>query len=96
MAENNAAVARLCERLEEIDGLAGKERWLEIFRGVFAGNMFDWGALVVSKILENDAEFGLDSALKQIQPRPWLVDELDAWLQRMEACDLICNTIYLA
>lgn len=38
----------------------------------------------MSQILENDLSFGLDDALKQIQPRPWLIDDLDAWLERIE------------
>lgn len=82
--ENNASLAQFCDRLDEIDRLVGKDKWLEIFRGVFAGNIFDWGALEVAKILENDLSYGMESALKQIQPRPWLIDGMDAWLERVE------------
>lgn len=83
-AENSASLEQFRDRLDAIDRLSGNEKWLELFRGVFAGNIFDWGALVVSEILENDMNFGLENALKHIQPRPWLIDGMDAWLQRIE------------
>lgn len=84
IAENAASLAKFRERLAVIDGLQSKAKWLEIFKGVFAGNVFDWGALVVSQMLENDLSFGLEEALKHIQPRPWLIDDMDAWLERIE------------
>lgn len=85
IAENNASMAKLNDRLNEIDRLSGNDRWLEIFRGIFAGNIFDWGALVVAQILENDTSFSLENALKHLPARPWIIDGLDAWLNRIEA-----------
>lgn len=46
--------------------------------------MFDWGAQAVSQILETDKNFGLDEALQRIQQRPWLIDCLDQWLDRLQ------------
>lgn len=46
--------------------------------------MFDWGAQAVAQILENDESFGLEEALERIQKRPWLVDCLDQWLERIK------------
>lgn len=86
-AENTAAIAQVRDRLDVIDRLTGKDLWLELFRGVFAGNIFDWGALVVAQILENELSFGLANALKHIQPRPWLIDGMDGWLERIEVND---------
>lgn len=51
---------------------------------LFIGNMFDWGAQAVSQILETDKNFGLDEALQRIQQRPWLIDCLDQWLDRLQ------------
>lgn len=48
------------------------------------GNMFDWGAQAISDILEKDAKFGLYDALERIQERPWLIDGVDAWIQRIK------------
>lgn len=89
LIENNASLARFRGRLDHIDGLQDKEKWLEIFRGVFAGNIFDWGAMEVARILENDLSYGMENALKQIQPRPWLIDGLDAWIERIEVRELL-------
>ncbi|EDW03893.1 4'-phosphopantetheine phosphatase [Drosophila grimshawi] len=82
--ENASAKGRLKQRLQEIDAITdGDARWTELVRGVLAGNMFDWGAQAVATILEQDSNFGLHAALERIEQRPWLLDNLDAWLQRM-------------
>lgn len=82
--ENAAAKARLKQRLQEIDDIANEDaRWTELVRGVLAGNMFDWGAQAIASILEQDSNFGLHAALERIEQRPWLLDNLDAWLQRL-------------
>lgn len=88
-AENAISLSKLSERLVELDQHRNRrEKWLELFKGIFAGNIFDWGALVVAQILENNESFGLDDAMKQIQPRPWLTDGFDAWLNRLEVTKL--------
>lgn len=51
--------------------------------GFCLGNMFDWGAQVVSDMLEKNKSFGLTEALECIQKRPWVIDHLDDWLDRM-------------
>uniref|UniRef100_A0A182MVL1 4'-phosphopantetheine phosphatase n=1 Tax=Anopheles culicifacies TaxID=139723 RepID=A0A182MVL1_9DIPT len=83
--ENKASIGLLKSRLQQLDSIASaREKWTEIVRGVLAGNMFDWGAQAVTKILETNNGFGLQQALDRIQKRPWLVDDLDDWLNRME------------
>ncbi|KAH8392321.1 hypothetical protein KR215_006025 [Drosophila sulfurigaster] len=83
--ENTSAKARLKQRLQEIDAIEREdERWTELVRGVLAGNMFDWGAQAIANILEQDSNFGLHAALDRIEQRPWLLDNLDAWLQRVQ------------
>lgn len=86
-SENAMSLQQLSDRLNELDRFPAQEKWMEIFKGIFAGNIFDWGALVVSQILENDQSFGLKDAMKQIQRRPWLIDGFDAWLKRLEVID---------
>lgn len=45
--ENHISLSKLSERLDELDQSQNKEeKWMEIFKGIFAGNVFDWGALV--------------------------------------------------
>ncbi|XP_054744256.1 4'-phosphopantetheine phosphatase [Anastrepha obliqua] len=82
--ENTAAIAALKKRFEELDDIDDNAlRWTELVRGVLAGNMFDWGAQAVTSILQQDSNFGLHAALDRIEKRPWLIDNLDAWLARM-------------
>ncbi|XP_052864917.1 4'-phosphopantetheine phosphatase [Anopheles cruzii] len=93
--ENNASVSLLKQRLHQLDALAcDREKWTEVVRGVLAGNMFDWGAQAVTKILETNNSFGLQQALDRIQKRPWLIDDLDRWLKRMEDTPHRCATIF--
>ncbi|XP_035919214.1 4'-phosphopantetheine phosphatase-like [Anopheles stephensi] len=83
--ENKASVGLLKHRLQQLDSIASeREKWTELVRGVLAGNMFDWGAQAVTKILETNNGFGLQQALDRIQKRPWLIDDLDGWLNRMQ------------
>ncbi|XP_035909855.1 4'-phosphopantetheine phosphatase-like isoform X1 [Anopheles stephensi] len=83
--ENKASVGLLKQRLQQLDSIASeREKWTELVRGVLAGNMFDWGAQAVTKILETNNGFGLQQALDRIQKRPWLIDDLDGWLNRMQ------------
>ncbi|XP_061386997.1 4'-phosphopantetheine phosphatase [Musca vetustissima] len=82
--ENTAALELFAERIGEIDAIAdSRQRWTELVKGVLAGNMFDWGAQAVTNIILNDKTFGLHAALERIQKRPWLMDDLDKWLERL-------------
>ncbi|XP_055626983.1 4'-phosphopantetheine phosphatase [Toxorhynchites rutilus septentrionalis] len=93
--ENEASLKRLKYRLQRIDLLKDTNaKWMEIIKGVLAGNMFDWGAQAVSQILESDTNFGLDEAMERIQKRPWLIDCLDEWLQRIQGPPHTCATIF--
>lgn len=93
--ENEASLKKLHARLQWLDQIKDEnEKWTAIIKGVLAGNMFDWGAQAVSQILENDAGFGLEEALERIQKRPWLVDSLEQWLDRMKGPPHACATIF--
>lgn len=94
-SENEAALDLFHKRIQEIDDIQEtQEKWIELVRGVLAGNMFDWGAQAVTNIIQNDKTFGLPAALERIQKRPWLMDDLDAWLQRLESEPHKCAAIF--
>lgn len=57
--------------------------------------MFDWGAQVVSDILEADKNFGLAEALEYIQKRPWVIDDLDEWLERLKGASHKCCAVFV-
>ncbi|RZF32049.1 hypothetical protein LSTR_LSTR005953 [Laodelphax striatellus] len=82
--ENECALSLLRERLDELDGMQSeRERHIELVTSILAGNMFDWGAKEVVEIMETK-QFGFREARARIPERPWLVDCLDAWLDRLE------------
>lgn len=83
--ENTKAISVLNRRLEEVDIIDDfKIKWEEIFRGVFAGNIFDSGATAVQEILNINEYFGLQDALEKIPKRPWLLDSFDQFMKRLE------------
>lgn len=83
--ENSQAIKVLNKRLRQIDQIKDEsERWLELFRGVLAGNIFDSGATAVQEILSANQSFGLDDALGKIPERPWLIDSFEQFMQRLE------------
>ena len=47
--ENEAALLLLSKRLKELDALPWEQRQIALIEGIFAGNVFDWGAKEVSK-----------------------------------------------
>lgn len=46
--------------------------------------MFDWGAREVTSLLEGPDQFGFAEARAKVQKRPWLVDRLDEWINRLK------------
>ncbi|XP_077293741.1 4'-phosphopantetheine phosphatase isoform X2 [Arctopsyche grandis] len=94
--ENDAALNKLSDRLKEIDSIDEEDnKWTELCNGLLAGNMFDWGARAISEILETNSNFGLKEALGKIQKRPWLVDGLDRWLNRLKCTPHTCSAIFV-
>ena len=63
--ENECALMFLPSRLQELDAMKFKERHIELIVGFLAGNIFDWGAKEVAKILEGQ-EFGFQEARANI------------------------------
>jgi uncharacterized protein with ATP-grasp and redox domains len=75
--ENTRALALLPRRLGELDALRDAARKEEIIRGIFAGNIFDMGAIQAARRFLGDETVPFASALAEVAPRPWLVDDLD-------------------
>ncbi|XP_014245904.1 pantothenate kinase 4 isoform X2 [Cimex lectularius] len=80
--ENEAALAQLQDRLQHLDKLPLKELEHELVLGLLAGNMFDWGAQAIVDIMGKE-KFGLAEARSKIPGRPWVIDHLDMWLNRL-------------
>ncbi|VDK42574.1 unnamed protein product [Anisakis simplex] len=81
--ENELALSELQDVLNEVDQIDDlRERQIRVVKGLLAGNVFDWGAKEVVKLMENATGGGLtfQMATNALQKRPWLVDDLDAWL----------------
>jgi type II pantothenate kinase len=64
--ENEAALRQLSEHLDRLDRLQGDQLHLALAKGLLAGNVFDWGALEVRKLLETGNFHFLD-ALDRLQ-----------------------------
>lgn len=87
--ETASALTNLDARLKQINNITNHNaKWTELCKGVLAGNMFDWGAKAVLELFDKAEEFGLDEALTKIQPRPWLIDDLDKFIERMAVTNI--------
>ncbi|CAH8575992.1 unnamed protein product [Schistosoma turkestanicum] len=87
--ENRAALSTLMDRLNELSKLNWSDRQLSLIKGLLAGNMFDWGATEAIQFLKEAPQnkFGTVNfhvILNKVQPRPWLVDDYDKWIDRIQ------------
>eukprot|EP01134_Creolimax_fragrantissima_P004660 CFRG4660T1 len=82
--ENSQAIACLPELLQRYDRIMDpNERRAALIGGILAGNVFDWGAKAVAmQMKEGKLDFAAASNI--LPPRPWLIDNLDQWLERLE------------
>lgn len=84
-AEQNAAMLRVLPRvLAELDEMPDRERREELMRGVFAGNIYDQGATETSAMFAGGKSVDFHDVRHKLKARPWLCDDLDAWLDRLE------------
>jgi uncharacterized protein with ATP-grasp and redox domains len=81
--ENESALLLLPRLIRAIDSLEETERWERLVRGIFAGNLFDMGAV---KAAEKFEKGGVDffATQSELKPRPWLIDDCDAFISRIE------------
>nr|CAD7596981.1 unnamed protein product [Timema genevievae] len=92
--ENEKALRLLSKRLQWLDGLEWSPRQEALVTSVLAGNMFDWGAQEVAQLMEN-TDFGFYEACAKIQARPWLVDYLSQWMERLKGPPHKCAAIFV-
>lgn len=80
--ENEQALPLLPGVCAMLDGLTLSESFLTAVKGVFAGNIFDMGAeATATAFLEQSPDFSMVRG--GLAPRPWLVDDYDAWADRV-------------
>lgn len=92
--ENEQALKLLKGRLETLDSMPWEEKQEALVVGLLAGNVFDWGAKEVAKIMER-GDFGFGEAKSKLEARPWLIDNLDEWISRMRGPPHKCATIFV-
>ncbi|XP_071440358.1 4'-phosphopantetheine phosphatase [Hetaerina americana] len=92
--ENERAFAALPSCLQKVDNLEWRERQELLITMVLAGNVFDWGAREVAELMES-SDFGLEEASHHLEKRPWMVDNLDAWIERIKGPPHNCAAIFV-
>ncbi|MBN1655823.1 MAG: DUF89 family protein [Deltaproteobacteria bacterium] len=82
--ENTSALELWPLVVQTIERLRPSKRIELLVRGIFAGNLFDLGAVEAAERFASGSVdfFATQRALK---PRPWLIDDLDAFSDRMAA-----------
>ncbi|CAH1408011.1 unnamed protein product [Nezara viridula] len=81
--ENATAIKELVDRLNCLDSLDYVEQQTELVKYLLAGNMFDWGATEVAKLMIA-GKLNFQQAIDKLPERPWLVDNLDNWTNRLK------------
>lgn len=80
--ENETALRLLPDVLADLDAMPADQREEAVLEAVFAGNIFDLGAThTAERYKAGPVDF--HETLSALKSRPWLVDDLDAWLARM-------------
>ena len=64
--ENEAALKQLSEHLDALDKLEDERLHLALVKGLLAGNVFDWGAQEIRKLLET-GNFSFNNAQDKLQ-----------------------------
>lgn len=76
--ENELAIKLLPARLRELDAMEPATRAHDVIEGVFAGNIFDMGAISTNAMFES-GRVDFHAVRAKLRPRPWFDDDLDAW-----------------
>eukprot|EP00271_Cylindrocystis_brebissonii_P018921 TRINITY_DN5523_c2_g1_i1.p1 TRINITY_DN5523_c2_g1~~TRINITY_DN5523_c2_g1_i1.p1 ORF type:complete len:369 (-),score=61.26 TRINITY_DN5523_c2_g1_i1:261-1367(-) len=75
--ENAKALALLPAHLKTIDAIEDDSKRIEqLLRGVFAGNLFDLGAVNSAQMFEA-GEMQFDKTCSSLVERPWVIDDLE-------------------
>ena len=76
LRENNAAMEIYPETVRDLHMMDGDQKWLHLVECVFAGNIFDLGAMETMHLADEGESFV--QLGERVKPRPWLVDDFDA------------------
>jgi len=74
--ENDAAMEVYQETVRALHLMESQKKWLYLVECVFAGNIFDLGALETFDLADEGESFV--KLAERIKPRPWLIDDFDA------------------
>jgi type II pantothenate kinase len=72
--ESDAAVALYPDVVRRLHAMDGEAKWLQMIKGLFAGNMFDLGADPPPPAA-SPADFF--AVVERTKPRPWVVDDYE-------------------
>ena len=85
--ENQRALELLPELLRQLDAMDPATRSKSLVEGIFAGNIFDLGAVDTAGLFQNGQSVDFHAVRGRLSPRPWLVDDLDTWTHRVALGD---------
>ena len=83
--ENQSALKHLPGLFAELDALTDPQRAEQVARGMFAGNIYDLGATKTVELFKDGTPVDFHAVRQQLSPRPWLVDGLEAWIEKLTA-----------
>ena len=92
--ENKAALALLPSYLDKLQSMQFSDRHEALALGLLAGNVFDWGAKEVALLMEA-GNMDFEAAKSHVGPRPWLIDNVDRWIVRMQGPAHKCCCIFI-
>ena len=81
--ENVAAIELYEEVVRNTHAMPHEQRWLQLVRGVFAGNLFDLGSPATMHLASESPDFL--ATLDEVRARPWVVDDFDTLLSHLPA-----------
>lgn len=81
--ENQKALSVLPSLLDQLDAMPDDARAVAVIEGIFAGNIFDMGAVQTADLFRDGASVDFHQVRGRLAKRPWLIDGLDSWLARL-------------
>ena len=92
--ENRTALALLPAHLAKLAVMDWQQRQESLALGFLAGNVFDWGAKEVALLMEA-GKLDFEAAMAHIGPRPWLMDDVDRWVERLKGPPHKCVCVFI-
>ncbi len=84
--ENASAIELYGQVIGKLQALEGRDKWLQLVLGVFAGNIFDMGSAPTMHLVDETLEReDFLTAVTNSKPRPWFVDDFDRLAEDLPA-----------